>query len=179
MIKKIIQIIDRLVVRTSHWKHIPGSKQDLFYVVPHRYQGKPLILNEEITIQAGDWIAELHVDNTKMIFLNGQLKAIYRALSQELNSLAMATLQHKDYQKIVAFYGQTVLHPILRKKGFIIKPIENRIKRFAMGLGENLLRLAYATGGRKIRFYEPRICWLPKTRVINLYKGSTTNEKTK
>lgn len=176
--KKMQIIIEKTYVKILGLQHIPNSECNLLYCDIKTYKGKPITIND-ITIQKGDLVAELHIDNLNIHTIDGSSKSIVNNFRSEMLSLYKATLEEDSYRSLKGAYAVSVLHPMLRLLGFTAFPLTNKLYSAYLGFWENMLRTTFstekkkkATKGKKKKKREPMTCWItPETIKLQAEKA--------
>lgn len=160
--------LDSAIVKNSGWQHIPHSSTNFMYINPYKYKGSLITLADGTTINKGDWIAELHLDNKKLKLLDTSYTSLIRLLRGELNSLRHC-FDFEPYSNIKAVFGITVFYEIAARQGFTVLDINSSVKRFLWSSWENILRLALRKTNRmaRKRFIISKECWISKDQILN------------
>ncbi len=170
----LFKFFEKTIVKLNRWKYIPGSELKLFYLVPHRYQGDSIEISEDTVIEQGDLVAELHIDNLKMVEVDNDLKQILPLFRKELEALARVVNKNERFKEIKAIHTTTVLYPIARREGFTVINLENGLKIYLLRFWENFLRIVFRKNklGKKVnKFPVPKECWLLRKQLNKLSKG--------
>lgn len=169
--RRVLSIFERLVVKLNHWKHIPGSSENMLYIVPQVYSGDKIVLEDGTVICNGDTIAEIHVDNLRVGDIKDDLKTIFRLWNNEFKQIAKIADENGAFAQIKAYYCRTVLYPIIRKRGFTILEMNKGVRTVFIGIWENILRVVFKaekTHDKSI-FKIPRECWISRTTILKRY----------
>ena len=182
LLKIMINNFDKMIVRTNKWEYIPESSFNMLYIVPQKYKGKKITLNDGTDINYDDMIGEIHIDNIKVEHIRNDLGSIFLILDSELNTLAEASMKYESFKSIKAYFGRTVLHPMLKKHGFTIIEMDKTLSRFFIRIWENILRIVIKKGKvrKKNYFKVAKECWISGKQILESYyiqKGKA-DEKT-
>lgn len=169
--RRVLSIFERLVVKLNHWEHIPGSSEKMLYIVPQVYRGDKIMLEDGTVIANGDTVAEIHVDNLKVGDIKDDLKTIFRIWDNEFKQLARIAGDSGEFAQIKAYYGRTVLYPIIRRRGFTILEMNKGVRTAFIGIWENILRIVFKAGKARDKsvLKTPRECWISRTAVLKRY----------
>lgn len=171
IIKKVFEAFEKKIVRMNKWTYIPNSKNNMMYFNIYPYKGKSVALNDGTQIISGDIIGEIHIDNIKVKTVDTQYNNMMKIFFDELYALKVAFLEGK-YPEVKAIYGMSVLHPLVKRKGFTIISIDNSLKKLFITIWENILRIIFRQnklkGRKKLR--EPKQCWFSRNQILQLEK---------
>lgn len=169
--RRVLSIFERLVVKLNHWNHIPGSSENMLYVVPQVYRGEKILLRDGTAICNGDTVAEIHVDNLRVGSIKDDLKTIFKVWDNELKQLAKIADKNGEFARIKAYYGRTVLYPIIRRRGFTIFEMKKGIKTAFIGIWDNILRIVFKSGNTRDKsvLKIPRECWISRAAILKRY----------
>lgn len=168
-IKGLLEKFEKRVVNSGNWFHIPGAKESMFYIAPHIYKGKPVELPCGTTIQKGDLVAEIHLDNLKTDELgNANIGRILRFVNDEFNSLHYAIKEDERFRNIKAYYGVTLFHTILKRQGFTILDVKKTVKSTLISLWMNILRIVFSPKEKRINasFRYAKAYWATKEKLL-------------
>jgi len=168
MTNRIIEKIDNLIVKLFHWNHIPFSETNFLYLDIFTYKGKSKKLTDGTTINKGDLVGEIHIDNKNLKNLNTSYPSLIRSFQCELEALKICYKENTSkYSEIKAIYGVSVFYEILKRQGFTILKIDNPLLCFLGSVWENILRFALNSTGRKSRkkFVFSKECWISKSQI--------------
>lgn len=173
-----IKTIDALVVKFAGWTHIPSSRAKFLYLSPRKYKGTLITLRDGTHISAGDIVAELHIDNKKIRYLEVTYTNILKALHEELKALKKS-LDQEPFSRIKAIYGVTVFHAMLQRQGFTVIDLKNPYIRVLGSIWENILRLVLKKSGKTARknFVTAKKCWLSRGQIENMETKETYTQK--
>lgn len=158
--KNIQRSFEKKYVKFMGLKHIPGSTKELIYLDIKNYKGKNIVL-DKTTIQKGDIVAELHIDNLNVHKIDNSLRTIIKNYQEEMNTLVKACDNINEYRNIKAVYGTTVLHPLLKYIGFTCFPVKNPVFRFFLRFWENMLKNSFSTEKNNNKSNnDPMTCWV-------------------
>lgn len=138
---KVISFYDTNIVKLFGWKHLPNSETNFLFFVPKTYKGEAVTLDDGVTIQKGDRILEIHIDNANLKNLDTNYSSIFIMLKDELISLGKL-LPQKGYEDYKAVLAVTLLYHLGERAGFTVFDIEDSLKRKMVSVGENILRSA-------------------------------------
>ena len=167
----IIKKIDNLLVKSLHWEHIPFSETNFLYLSVFTYKGKPKALTDGTTINKGDLVGEIHIDNENLKNLNTSYFSLIRTLQGELKALKTCYLEATPkYSEIKAIYGISVFYEILKRQDFSILKMDNSLLCFFGSVWENILRLSLNSGNKKSKkkFIFSRECWISKGQIESM-----------
>ena len=168
-VKKLLEKFEKRVVSSNNWFHIPGSKDSMFYIAPHIYKGKPVNLPCGTTIQKGDLVAEIHLDNLKTDKLgNANIGKILRFVNDEFDSLHYAIKEDERFYDITAYYGQTLFHTVLKRQGFTILDIKKSPKSIFVSLWMTILRIVFSPKEKNVNvsFRHVKAYWEKKKKML-------------
>ncbi len=169
--KPLFLLLEKTIVWINDWNYIPESSEKIFYIVPHKYKGDELNLSDGTIIRKNDIVAEVHIDNLKTKYIDNKYKKIFRLFDKELKSLTYAIIKYKEFTKIKAYHGTTILHPIAKRKGFTIITVERSIKKYLLNLWDNILKIIFSKKNNSNSFLksEPKECWISKETLLKRY----------
>lgn len=169
--RRVLSIFERLVVKLNHWEHIPGSSENMLYIVPQIYSGDKIVLEDGTIINNGDTVAEIHVDNLRVGDIKDDLRTIFRIWDNEFKQLARAAGDNGMFAQIKAYYCRTVLYPIIRRRGFTILEMNKGARTAFIGIWENILRIVFKAGDIRDKsiLKTPRECWISRITVLKRY----------
>lgn len=168
-VKGLLEKFEKRVVNSNNWFHIPGSKDSMFYIAPHIYKGKPIELPCGTSIQKGDLVAEIHLDNLKTDMLgNANIGRIFRFVNDEFDSLHYAITGDERFYDIKAYYGQTLFHAVLKRQGFTILDIKKSPKSILISLWMNILRVVFSPKEKNVNtsFRHVKAYWVTKEKML-------------
>ncbi|MEX2104577.1 MAG: polysaccharide deacetylase family protein, partial [Bacilli bacterium] len=91
------------------------------------YKGKPITLDDGLTIYKGDRIAELHLDNESLFRMGTSVKStlqlaiqMIRQVEQLLPQISQLILIHPKYKEVKALFGITMIHRGTKQLGFTV-----------------------------------------------------------
>lgn len=172
-IQRIIQKFDAYVVKKNKWQLIPGSRLQLFYVVPTIYEGKTILLEDQTLIQTGDVVAEIHLNNPLM----KQYDNVGRLMKDVKSELSFFTghMEEEAYREIKAIFGTTVLHPVAKRLRFSVIDMEPSFRTKMIEKWEALLKKVFgknhSPSHRKVK-----TCWMSRASLLK-YFGRPYEEK--
>ncbi len=169
VIKSLLEKFEKRVVNSNNWFHIPGSKDSMFYIAPHIYKGKPVELPCGTTVQKGDLVAEIHLDNLKTDKLgNANIGKIFRFVNDEFDSLHYAIKEDDRFYDIKAYYGQTLFHAVLKRQGFTILDIKKSVRSIFVSLWMIILRVVFSPKEKKVNtsFRHVKAYWVSKEQML-------------
>lgn len=144
--------LDQMIVKKNQWNHISAAPS--FYGVPRQYTGKPIAFHST-TLEPGDWIVELHLDNMQVLKEGLTPPQLFRKVSREIKKLQ--EILPSAYPQAKGYYGVSVFGPLLGRLGFEIQPMPNRIQGFIIGLWENCIRWIH---GSAMKWHNPSVLFL-------------------
>ncbi|MGH7915370.1 MAG: YkoP family protein [Candidatus Binataceae bacterium] len=154
---------------------IPGSPQDLLHVRMVPYQGESLTLPDGTEIQPGMTVGELHCNNQAMLELVRNNGNPYRAMRDDLRSLARWISQPGFDINVEAFFGITLIANAAARIGFSVRarPMNLRLRLdriFMTGLLllytiDGLTRIDKGTTSHSY----PREVWLSRRELLRRY----------
>src|SRR5262249_38902811 len=135
-------IYERLWRMTRRVQQIPDAPHDLLRIVLVRYRGSPITLPDGTTVQRGDSVAALHLNNpvvTRLTAASGSALHLLPLLAGDLSALArwMAVDDAASSNGAVrAIYGFTLLGRASTRLGFTVRErphtLYMRLERFYM-----------------------------------------------
>jgi peptidoglycan/xylan/chitin deacetylase (PgdA/CDA1 family) len=150
----------------------PG-KDNLFRLALRRYRGRPLLV-DGTWIEKGDWMAELHLDNRRMLSIFMQHRSFDRgllALIREVKSymplLAEYLASHCKYRHVKAVYGITLLHRGVEPFGFRVVQLKSKWVQWVTKVYLRVLMIVFHTEGRK-RLTQRKEQLVPKMVLITV-----------
>lgn len=156
-------------------QRIPGSVQDLLQVRIVPYHGESLTLPDGSEIQTGMIVGELHCNNQAILELVRNRGNPYRAMREELRSLARWISQPGFDINVEAFFGITLIANAAVRIGFSMRarPLNLRLRLDRMFMTGLLLLytidgLARIDKGTTSHSY-PREVWLSRRELIRRY----------
>ena len=167
LFSKVIATYDKNIVKLYGWEKVPGSTLGFLYMVPKKYKGKPVTINDGTIINRGDQYYEIHIINTNLSNLNTSYGNLFVMLVEELKLIGehMKKEENREYKAVLAV---SLLHRLAKRAGFTIKEIDNPVKRKLVSLGENILRTALRkekdTGTKKKRVAKE--CWISRDEIL-------------
>jgi hypothetical protein len=151
-IQHLFHKFDQHIIDKNHWNHIPEAPS--FYGVERQYKGTPLPF-ESTTLNPGDWIVELHLDNKKMMEEGLATPQLFRQIRLEIQTLRIILPQ--KYPNAKGYYGVSVFGSLLKRMGFEIQPYPTKIQGFLIGLWENGIRWIH---GSARKWHSPHVLFL-------------------
>ncbi len=128
---KLQRNFEKIYVKAMGWEHIPNSDNELVYVDIKKYKGKTLVI-DGVTINNGDTIAEMHIDNLNISKIDNTMRSVINSFKDEMTSLTKACNDYYNFRDIKAVYGVTVLHPLLKYLEFTIFPLKSTLFRLIL-----------------------------------------------
>lgn len=167
IISLFLSKLDSAIVKAAGWKHIPHSDTNFMYINPYKYKGSEITLADGTTINKGDLIAELHLDNKTLMALDTSYTSLIKLLKGELKSLQQC-FSSEPYSDIKAVFGITVFYEIAARQGFTVLDISSKAKRLLWSLWENILRLAFRKRNNRVRkkFIMSKECWISRNQIL-------------
>lgn len=170
ILKNLQRNFETFFVNRMNWIHIPGSENKFIYLDIKEYKGKNVIL-DNIEIKKGDIIGELHIDNINVENMDNSLKYLISSFNKEFSCLAQACRTDSELSKVKGFFGISILHPFLKRMGFMCFPLENFLYREYMKFWESMLK--YSFGKNKVknkkRNIQPMKCWISSEKIKEKY----------
>lgn len=169
LLSRIISAYDRKIVKLQGWKAVPGSTLGFLYLVPLKYKGKPVIIEDGTVIKKGDLYYQIHIINDNLSNLDTSPESLFNMMNEELKLVGehMRKEENADYKAVLAV---TLLHKLVRKVGFTVNEIDNPIERKLVSLGENILRAALRkekdNGPKKKRVAKK--CWISRDQILKI-----------
>lgn len=151
-IQGLFHKLDQSIIHKNHWIHIPEAP--FFYGVERRYKGDPLPF-ASTTLNPGDQIVELHLDNKKLMAEGLTPTQLFRRIRLEVQTLKILLPQR--YPDAKGYYGVSVFGPLLRRMGFELHPYPKTIQGFLIGLWENGIRWIH---GSAFKWHSPHVLFL-------------------
>ncbi|MCQ4923053.1 hypothetical protein NE686_08165 [Tissierella carlieri] len=172
---KIVELIDKKIVRHSNWLYIPHAKEQVLYVAPHIYRGKEKGLPDGTIIKRGDFLAEIHIDNQKIRNMDLSFKDIVTIFKDELDSLAYAVGKDSKFIDIKAFHGKTLLYPLLKREGFMIIDINSILNSFFVELWERILETVYSRkySSKRRKKRKMKEFWITNDQLVDRMRSRT------
>lgn len=133
---------------------IPDAPYDLFRVHFTRHRGPPLTLPDGVTVQKGDCIGEIHINNRALVRREATVSnwRILAMMAADLRALARWTDDPAFPAEVPAFYGFTLLGNGARRLGFTLRDrphtLHTRLDRFFL---MGLMALYSKDGARRLR----------------------------
>ena len=163
---------EKLVLHLSRIEDVPeDGRPTIFRLALRRYRGKQLLLPDGTTLQKGDMVGELHLNNDVLQQISNNteparlgLLALEKTL-QSLPAMAKWIAANPRYRKIKAITGLTILHrgsQFLGFSTFDVSPLARRLVQWY----EGLLLMIFHPAGRR-RFIQHRKKLSPKLLVIS------------
>lgn len=162
--EKIMHRFDAFIVKKNNWQYIPNTKHKIFYVVPMKYHGKTLVLEDGVLIQTGDIIAELHLNNPLMKEY-GDVAKLMKDLKSEMTILAGAS-EEMPLKEVKAFFGVTLLHPIAKRLHFSLVELEPSFKAKFLCKWDAFLKKTFSAK-KEGDHRKTKSCWLSKQSLQN------------
>ncbi len=162
---------EKIYASRQRFPYIPGSSWEMLYVDIRTHRGRTIELPAGEIIRKGDRVAELHVNNLKLLDMNLNMTMVFRILRQEFEALARASQEHPDYQQIKAFYARTVLHPIAARQGWTMFDVANPLLKLFLDWWENTLRRSFSNEEGPLHALEPKECWISRKKLCSQSGG--------
>lgn len=150
---------------------LEDGRPTVFRLALRRYKGRQLLLPDGTTLQKGDMVGELHLNNDvlQQISSNNEpaqlgLAALKKTL-QSLPSLAGWIAANPRYREIKAITGLTILHrgsQFLGFSAFDVPPLARRLTRWYEGF---LLTIFHPAGRRRFTQHKKKLS--PKLLVMS------------
>lgn len=169
LIGKLIKSMDRRLVNHTEWKVLNSSPDRLLRVDVYPYRGTSLAISPQVSLERGDMMAELHINN-QVVPAHLPPRKILVLLRRELDALAASVQTEESLRQVKVVYALTLFHPWLLREGFTVRPLEGRIRRWALSGWENLLRQSY-TGKDTAGWREARECWISREKLMQRTAG--------
>lgn len=181
LLRKVAEKVDVLYQKKVGAVTIPGSVNNLLLICYHAYRGRnPVVTGDKVTINPGDLVGELHLNNKKITELAAcpsersmewRLLEILKAEFAELAEVSSGGLIPK---KVRAFYGVNVLAIGAKRLGFTLIPLAPGWNRWWLGLWESFLRLIFYSFKTKKkaslkRTMVPYEVWISRDELIRKY----------
>ncbi len=133
MIKRLILPVFVLWEKFYSWIYgiriVENSPYQLLRIAIHPHKGEPLPLDENVYVQPGDYVAELHISNIAIargkvgnvtVASDIHLLPLFR---EEMRNLARLIRQGKLDPRVKALWGITLFGPGVRRMGFSVRPL--------------------------------------------------------
>lgn len=143
---------DQKIIEKNGWRHLDAAPS--FYGVYHQYTGKSIRFDSG-TLQQGDWVIELHLDNRKMLEEGLTPPQLFRQIKKEIKGIQSDL--PKQYPEAKGCYGVSVFGPLLKRLGFETQPYPNRFQGFWIALWENSIRWVH---GSMLKWHAPSVLFL-------------------
>lgn len=166
ILKLFFDILDFIYSKIDNLQPIPNSKDNTFYYSIQKYKGKNFQLVDGTIIQHGDCIIELHINNKNSDLFGNEIKSILKSYNTEMKLLAKALVNHPKLSEVKFIYARTLFYPIVNKKGFEIREIDNKILKKFLKIWDNLIKYAYEDSKHKIKFREAKEIWISSEKFI-------------
>lgn len=172
LVKFLLSIWEKSVVKLNRWQHIPNSEKKALFIAPHIYQGSEVKILDGTTIQKGDLVAEIHVDNLKAAQFENDFKNIFRVFDEELATLTKAIDHDESFKEIKAYHGTTPFDPILRRRGFTIIELKPGLKKTFLKIWVNTLRTVFRRERqmKKNRLRIPKEFWISREQLLQNHR---------
>lgn len=159
--KNILQLFWRKIEKIiRHLFHIEDILEDgkpcMFRLALRKYKGKELLLPDGISLQKGDFIGELHINNEileNIIFTDDPFRmglAARQAAGDSLKILAKWLIKNPRYKNIKAIAGLGLLHRGSKSLGFQTYQVSSFISCLARWYEIWLLTIFHPAGGKRI-----------------------------
>lgn len=181
LLRKVVEKIDVLYQKKVGAVTIPGSANDLLLICYHAYRGKnPVVTSDRVTINPGDLVGELHLNNKKITELaawpseRSMEWRLLEILKAEFTELAKASTGGLIPENVRAFYGVNVLAIGAKRLGFTLVPLAPGWSRWWLGLWESVLRLIFYSFKTKKkvllkRTMAPYEVWISRDELFRKY----------
>lgn len=166
IVSNLIKILDKKIVQSKDYFHIPNTDMGLLYIDLKPYNKKDLILPSGTIIKRGNLIGEIHVDNQKIKTLNLGLKDTVKILKNELDCLSIAIVNDSRLGSVVAFYGRTILYSLLKREGFTIIDLDRNFKVKVVEVWTKLLRLVYSNNKIRENNRKVKEFWITREELL-------------
>jgi peptidoglycan-N-acetylglucosamine deacetylase len=126
---------EKVTIAVHPQHRIPDAPFDLLRVQFTRFHGRPITLSDGTSIQSGDRIAELHINNRVMAEVAGQVSS-WRLLSMlmgDLRSLARWSRSESFPEGICALYAYTLLNRGASRLGFTLRSRPHSVRTWLDG----------------------------------------------
>lgn len=163
---------EKFVLRLSRIEDVlEDGRPTLFRLALRRYRGQQLRLPDGTTLQKGDMVGELHLNNDALQKISNNVEPTRLGLLalkktfQSLPTLAKWIAANPRYRKIKAITGLTILHrgsQFLGFSAFDVPPLASCLTRWY----EGLLLMIFHPAGRR-RFTQHRKKLNPKLLVMS------------
>ncbi len=147
-----------------------------------RHRGPRIVLKDGTTVEPGDVVGELHLDNRRAAALHAEghsglrfRQEVFRALP----ALARELCTRPEYRAITALYGASLFWASSRlaaKMGFEDRPLPPFTRWWQGGLERYLLAHYHPEGRRRLtrgRRTELRQIWISRRGVLRFAGGGT------
>lgn len=104
-----------------------NPENPVFHFRVRPYLGDPILMQDNVTLQKGDHILELHFDNKKLYEIGSRSKStvhlairLIRDVERTLPEIAEYVLEHKELHNVKALYGVSMLNRGPEQFGFTV-----------------------------------------------------------
>jgi len=185
MLKKLIVPVFILWEKIYSWIYgihtVENSPYQLLRVAIHPYKGEPLPLDENNSVQPGEYVAELHISNIAIsrgkvgdvkVASDIHLLPLFR---EEMRNLARLIRQGKLDPRIKALWGITLFGPGVRRMGFSVRPLPpgkntTRLKNWMTFLRWLFSPPAAKKPSKTSASRQPMEFWISTQQFIEKYK---------
>lgn len=173
---RIWQLWERLALRLWPPAPVPGSPHGIFMVRVETYHGRPIVLPDGTSVDRGDVVGELHVDNRALLATVGERKwdAAPR-MREDLRAIAQAVEDGVFGSDLRAFYGMTLLSRAAGRVGFTVRSRHpTPLAWFDRIYMQGLLLLYAPEGSERVargtsKGFYPGEVWLSRGELLRRY----------
>ncbi|MDB5085901.1 MAG: polysaccharide deacetylase [Bacilli bacterium] len=138
-------------------RSVSSFRWGIFKVFITKHHGRSIACNDGTSIQSGDWVGELHLDNQIILQLLRQegsdrvALTLSRMVRDALIEMSKAIDTTPELAKVKAFTGITLLHRGIRGLGFELHQLKsNWFRNFSMLYLRFLLRVFHPHGKKRV-----------------------------
>ena len=175
-------LLDRMISRCLRIEPLRKDKTGIINIEHRRHRGLPVRLDDGTTVNPGDPLLELHLNNAwfrhhrrNLADADGEVRwRTTSAFAEDLRYLARQMQEGGPNTEITALHGRTTLSPQAKRLGFTVVALPHRLRqRLTMFYLNGLRRIYYFGKGKGYaKHRKPPILnevWMSKSRLLERY----------